>query len=103
MLLSLAWGGTELALLCVDRHSQVVVHLYRRMVPFRGVYVQPHVAEQREGRLLQLHGRVEGLHEEGEVVDKWEQPGSRQSPSTANPSFLRLARLSGRRCRLGVS
>ncbi len=33
--------GTELALFQVERHPQVVSHLYCRILPFRGVYVQP--------------------------------------------------------------
>ncbi len=49
--------------------------MYYRMVAFRRVYVQPQIGEKGESRLLQLHGRVDELCEEGEVVDKWEQLG----------------------------
>ena len=72
--------------------SKVVPHLGRRVIPFRRVDVQPEIVEEGKRGVLQLHGRREGFGEEDEVVHELEQPGSRQSPSPANPPFLRLVR-----------
>ena len=72
------------------------------MVPFRWVDVHAEIAEEVESDVLQLHGRLEGFGKEAEVVYEWEQPSSRQSLSSANPPFLRFARLSGSGCRLEI-
>ncbi len=75
-----AWSwGTELVLLGVDGHADVLAFLCRRMVPLRRVYAQPELAEEGDRDVLQLHGRREGSGEEGEVVDDYEQaPVSRR-------------------------
>ena len=94
----------------VDLQAQVLADLDRAVVPLRGVDVEAEVREEGEGLISPLLAGLPGRLEEGEVVGKREQAGSRTASAAAEPTASGLLRdLLGRalrcdsRCRLGVS